>query len=277
MGYKKINYLELPFLHYKAKSIMYILTAYQRRNPIMPTPSFSNMGSVWIFLRSIWVTLKYSFVCLYYSYFGNREQIDRSLRLWSRALLRIVKATCHVHNPHQVHFEPGRAYILMSNHASLYDIPLIFTALPGSIRMIAKKELFRIPIWGHAMKACEFLAIDRKDSGQALKDLTIVREKMQSGIVPWIAPEGTRSRDGTLGLFKKGGFMLAIQTGAVIIPVTLRGAADILPPETLNFRTGRTVEIYVGKPIDAAQYTVPTRTKLLHEVRRSIEEGGVRN
>lgn len=230
------------------------------------------LRTAWIIFRSIGVTIKYSFICLYYSYTGNREDIDRSLRYWTVKLLSLVKATCHVHNPHEVILEPNRAYILMSNHTSLYDIPLIFIALPGSIRMIAKKELFRVPIWGHAMKACEFLAIDRKNSAQAILDLEIVREKMRSGIIPWIAPEGTRSRDGSLGVFKKGGFMLAIQTGATIIPVGIRGAADILPPKTLAIRTRQTVNVVIGKPVDASLYSVETRMELLKEVRRQIEE-----
>lgn len=231
------------------------------------------LHAFWIVTQSIYETLKYSCLAIYRSYFHQRLQIDQTIHAWAAIMLRIVGAKVTVHNPHGITLTPGNAYILMSNHNSLYDIPLIFETMPGSsIRMIAKKELLNVPLWGHAMKACEFMGIDRKNSAQAVKDLELVREKMRSGIVPWIAPEGTRSRDGKLGVFKKGGFMLAIQTSAIIIPIAIRGAAKILPPKTLNFQTDQPVEIFIGKPVDASQYTVVQRTKLLQEVREQIEE-----
>jgi 1-acyl-sn-glycerol-3-phosphate acyltransferase len=159
----------------------------------------------------------------------------------------------------------------MSNHESLYDIPLLFVALPGSMRMLTKKELFRVPIWGRGLAAGEFVSIDRSDHEQALKDLEAAREKMASGISLWIAPEGTRSRDGTLGEFKKGGIMLAIRTGATIVPVGIRGSRDILPPKTLfNVRLGCMPEVHVGNPIDARDYGVENRDVLLALVRDRI-------
>jgi len=224
-----------------------------------------------IIAKSLWITIQYSCMAIYHSFFSQRPQVDATVRRWANALLRAVKASVRVSNPHGLSLTPGHSYILMSNHASLYDIPVIFEALPGSIRMIAKKELFRVPLWGNAMKACEFLAIDRKNSTQAIKDLEIVREKMHSGIVPWVAPEGTRSRDGKLGPFKKGVFMLAIQTGATIIPIGIRGTANILPPKTLNFQMGQTVEVVIGTPVDATAYTIETRNALLQAVREQIE------
>lgn len=188
------------------------------------------LSAYWIILQSVAITFWYSLVSLYQSRFGSRADVDRSMRKWSAALLKVVRIKYSVSDPLHLTLVPNKSYIIMSNHASLYDIPLIFTALPGSIRMIAKKELFRVPIWGRAMQACEFPSIDRKNSAQAIKDLEYVKQKMQSGIIPWIAPEGTRSRHGGLNPFKKGGFMLALQTQATIIPVGIRGAGQVLPP-----------------------------------------------
>jgi 1-acyl-sn-glycerol-3-phosphate acyltransferase len=158
----------------------------------------------------------------------------------------------------------------MSNHASLYDIPLIYAALPGSIRMIAKKELFRIPLWGYTTKKIEVLSIDRSNSAQAKLDLNYAKEKMRSGIVLWIAPEGTRSRHGKLNSFKKGGFILALETGATIIPVGIRGSDKILPPGTWHFGLNQKVEIHIGEPIDSTQYTLATRNEFIATVRQSI-------
>ncbi|MFT3741684.1 MAG: lysophospholipid acyltransferase family protein [Gammaproteobacteria bacterium] len=224
-------------------------------------------------LKSLYLTAKYSVLAIYQSRKGNRAATDKVIHDWARGLLETVKVKYQVFGLQSLQLEPGKPYIIMSNHASLYDIPLIFMALPNqSIRMIAKKELFKVPLWGKAMQQSEFVAIDRDNSTQAMKDLEMVKEKMRSGIIPWIAPEGTRTRHGKMNPFKKGGFMLAIQTQATIIPVGIRGAANILPADTWNFQPNQTVEIHIGQPIDASSYTIRMRMALLNAVKDSIEQ-----
>jgi 1-acyl-sn-glycerol-3-phosphate acyltransferase len=202
----------------------------------------------------------------------DREVADRILRWWSRFLLKTVGVRLHVTNPHETTVIPGTPYIIMSNHRSHYDIPLIFVSLPGSIRMLTKKELFKVPLWGRGLKAAEFLSIDRHDHAQALKDLEYAKKQMKGGIVLWIAPEGTRTRTGALGEFKKGGFMVAIQTGAMIIPVGIKDSEKILKPGTWDFCLNQDVHITIGKPIDASAYTPEERDRLMKDVRRTIEE-----
>jgi 1-acyl-sn-glycerol-3-phosphate acyltransferase len=202
----------------------------------------------------------------------RREDGDRRLRWWSAELLRCVRLGCRVVNPTGVEIPAGRPVILMSNHSSLYDIPLIFTALGGSIRMLTKKELFRVPIWGRGLAAGEFISIDRKNREQAIRDLAVARDKMSSGIVLWVAPEGTRSRDGRLGEFKKGGFMLALETGATIVPIGIRGANAVLPAKTLRFELDCEAEVRIGAPIDASAYSLDRRDELMKRVETSIRE-----
>ncbi len=227
---------------------------------------------VWIMFQSVAVTLGISVYAVYMRVANTyeRQWADRILRWWSSCLLRAVRASYEVSNPHGVSLKPGVPYIIMSNHRSHYDIPLIFVSLPGSIRMLTKKELFKVPIWGRGLKAAEFLSIDRKDHEQAMKDLEIAKEKMKSGIVLWIAPEGTRSRTGLLGDFKKGGFMVAIQTGATIIPVGIEDTEKILPPDTWGFCSDQHVHLNIGMPIDASKYSIETRDQLIDEVRDAI-------
>jgi 1-acyl-sn-glycerol-3-phosphate acyltransferase len=136
--------------------------------------------------------------------------------------------------------------------------------------MLTKKELFKIPLWGRGMAAGEFICIDRKNIEQAKQDLKKAREKMEDGIVLWISPEGTRSRTGRMGPFKKGGFILAIEAGAQIIPVGIRGSEKVLQPETWEFFLDQKVEVYIGKPIDASAYTLEHKDKLIEVVRREI-------
>lgn len=232
----------------------------------------SFLQKMWIMVKTVASTLGISILVLYMRFTKtyDREYSDGVLRWWANLLLDSVRVYRKVSNPHLVTIQPGKPYIIMSNHRSHYDIPLIFTSLPGSIRMLTKKELFKVPIWGRGLKAAEFLSIDRHDHSQALKDLETAKEKMRSGIILWIAPEGTRSRNGALGEFKKGGFMVAIQTGATIIPVGIVGSEKILKPKSRDFYLDQSVEIKVGKPIDASAYTIESRDELMEEVRESI-------
>lgn len=226
----------------------------------------------WIILQSVGSTFGVSLVGLYlrYSRTYTRSFADSVLRWWSGFLLKSVKASYQVSNPYNVTIQPGTAYMIMSNHKSHYDIPLIFVSLPGSIRMLTKKELFSVPVWGRALKAAEFLSIDRRNHEQAIKDLEYAKEKMVDGVVLWVAPEGTRSRNGSLGGFKKGGFMVAVQTGAMIIPVGIKESEKIHKPDSWDLFLNQQVRVNIGKPIDASAYTLDKRDQLMEEVRKSI-------
>lgn len=236
----------------------------------------NKLQSTWIMARSLATTLYWSTQALVISYTRKntpdlRDKMNQVIHSWCKQLLRIINLSYQVHDPYHLTLDPTRHYIIMSNHTSHYDIPLILLTFPGTVRMIAKKELFKVPVWGHAMKAAEFITIDRENRMQAIKDLEEAKKKMQSGILPWIAPEGTRSRTGKLQTFKKGGFMIALETQAIIIPVNIQGTFQILPPKTWNFHTHEKAHIYIGKPIDTTQYSLKTRNQLVKDVRQEIE------
>ncbi len=230
--------------------------------------------SALITAKSALVTLWISVINIYRVRRGlyRREECDALLRWWSQKLLKFSDLSHEVHDPHGFQPAKDRAHIIMINHSSMYDIPLTFVSMPGSIRMLAKKELFQVPLWGTAMRVGEFVSIDRHNRRQAFKDLEEARKKMESGIILWVAPEGTRSRSGKLQPFKKGGFVLALQTKAIIVPVGIRGAFDVLPPGTLNFNTGRRLEFHVGRPIDASQFSRKSMDDLMERVREEMKE-----
>lgn len=233
----------------------------------------SRLQAASIFLRTATATARITLATLYEVYRGRfrRETGDARLRWWSRRLLELPRVHCKVFGDPSVVLAGGQPVVVMSNHASLYDIPLLFISLPGSLRMLTKKELFRVPVWGRGMAAAEFVAVDRSDHARAVRDLELAREKMADGIALWVAPEGTRSRDGSLGRFKKGGFVLALQTGARIVPVGIRGSRDILPPKTfVEVNLDQEVEVHVGEPIDASAYTMEERDELVALVRERI-------
>jgi len=213
----------------------------------------SQIRTFWIMVLSAFYTGSACIRSICKATFGkmDRNWADKVIQQWVERLLDLVGVKIKRVNPHQVEPQKGEATIIMCNHSSLYDIPLSLKAFPNhSIRMLAKKELSRIPLMGKGMHAAEFPFIDRKNRRQAIKDLAYVKELMESGIVMWIAPEGTRSKDGKVAKFKKGAFITAIQAKAKIIPMGIRGAFDILPARTYRFNINQTAEIHIGKPID---------------------------
>lgn len=227
----------------------------------------------WIIVASIAVTFYYSIKTLVATWFPKttRRKVDVITRVWAQKLLQIAHVNYRVFNQGNTVFAANKSYVLMSNHCSNYDIPLIFATIDGSVRMIVKKELFSVPVWGHAMKYGEFISIDRENARQAVRDLRLAREKMQSGIMIWVAPEGTRSRTGKVQPFKKGGFMIALQTGAIIIPIGIRGSGNILPPKTWDVSVNENVEIHVGAPIDTDNYSSRDVARLMADVESSIK------
>ncbi len=200
----------------------------------------------------------------------DRGTVDAYTRGWSTALLKMVRANVTVRGD-VPDFGDGRRYIIMSTHASHYDIPVTFVSMPGSIRMLAKKELYRTPLLGPAMRAAEFPSIDRHSRTRALTDLARARAMMESGIVLWAAPEGTRSSDARLLPFKKGCFHLAMDTEAVIVPVAIRGIHSVLQARSWKINLGQLVEVRVGEPIDTSGLTRDQMGELMAQVRDRIE------
>ncbi len=226
----------------------------------------------WIMLCSVGTTIYYSLKTIFYAHKKppERQKLNEVITAWAQSLLNIIHLKYDIIDTHSIQFQEQTPYIFMSNHLSLYDIPLLLVSLPGTVRMVAKKELFKVPLWGDAMQQSDFVSIDRENAAQAVKDLAVAAQKMTQGIRLWIAPEGTRSRDGQLQAFKKGAFNLAIQTGATIIPVTIIGTDQILPAKTWQFRLGQKAVVHLGEPIDATQYTLRDRMQLLQRVREAI-------
>ncbi len=202
---------------------------------------------------------------------NKRAYASRIVHSWARSILRILEVDYKVFNHHAVEFNLDRPYIIMSNHSSHFDIPLLYVTFPRDIiAMIAKKELFRIPFFGWGMKISGCVSIDREDKYQAIKDLKVAEKNMLEGVRIWVAPEGTRTLTGKMGKFKKGGFKIALNVKAIIVPLTIIGSGKILPPKTFDFSVGEKVKIYIGKPIDTLHYQLKDLPKLMADVADAI-------
>lgn len=197
----------------------------------------------------------------------GEEKVHLVANIWARMLLWLTGVKVDIEGEENV--SPDKPQIFMANHQSDYDILIVLAHIPGQFRWIAKKELFRIPIFGKAMRNAGYIEIDRQHHENAMKSLEEAAQKIREGKSVVTFPEGTRSRDGKIKQFKQGMFYLAIQSGAPIVPISIIGADKIMPKRTLMIKPGR-IKMVIDKPIDVSPYTVETRAELIDLVRGVI-------
>jgi 1-acyl-sn-glycerol-3-phosphate acyltransferase len=198
---------------------------------------------------------------------SSGDRVVDLARVWSRAVLGFAGVKVEVEWKGRL--ELNQPYVFMANHLSTVDIWALFVALPVRVRMIAKKQLSRIPLFGWAMLAGRFIFIDRANAIAARRSIDEAKRRIRGGHSVLLFPEGTRSRDGKLGPFKKGGFHLAIDSGVPVVPVALMGTREAMPRGSVLLRAGR-VQVVVGQPIATAGLTEDDRHKLLEQVRVGI-------
>jgi 1-acyl-sn-glycerol-3-phosphate acyltransferase len=194
--------------------------------------------------------------------------------LWAKTLLWLTHIRVNVIGRENVLM--NRPQIFMANHQSDFDILIVLAHIPGQFRWIVKKELFKIPIFGKAMKSAGYIEIDRQNHEKAMKSMEEAAQKIREGKSVMTFPEGTRSKDGTIKPFKQGMFHLAIQAGVPIVPISIIGAHEILPKRSLKIKPGR-ITMIIGRPVDVSGYTIETRSTLIERVRgiiiRNFESG----
>jgi 1-acyl-sn-glycerol-3-phosphate acyltransferase len=201
----------------------------------------------------------------------DRDTVDERARWFGRKVVELLDVDLVASGAHQVPMD--RAYVYMSNHQSHLDIPMLYATLPSpTIRMLAKKELFAIPLWGRGLRAAEFVEVDRSNHERARGSIEYAARLLRDGVSIYLAPEGTRSKTGRIGKLKKGGFHLARDTHTPIVPVAVRGTYEILPPGSKVMRTGQRVEVTIGAPIEVEDRSIES---LIDEVsaffRRHVE------
>jgi len=191
-------------------------------------------------------------------------------RRWARGLLRAAGVQVRVEGLELL--GAGRSYVFMANHQSHFDVLALLHALPFDLRAVAKKELGRVPLFGWALTAAGFIMVDRSKRDSAIASLARAPEILRGGRSILLFAEGTRSTDGRLLPFKKGGFMMALAAGASVVPVAVCGSRGILPKGSHIVSPG-TIEVRVRPPIETAGRGTRARDELMAEVRASIERG----
>ena len=183
--------------------------------------------------------------------FRNAEFVHRVQQFWSRSFYRLMFLPVTVEGLE--HIQPGQSYVFVSNHQSMFDVWLIYGWLPVIFKWLMKAELRRVPFVGIACKAAGHIFVDRKNPKAAMESMENIKKQLKDGVCTVIFPEGTRTKDGQVGRFKRGAFQIALDLKLPIIPISLSGCYDVLP-KGKPFVYRRPVRMYVGKPIDITQF-----------------------
>ena len=206
---------------------------------------------------------------LYAALSGDTDRLYAVGRFSAGLVLRLAGVRLEVQGREKV--PPGRAVVFMPNHQSNVDGPAVFVCLPP-VLVLAKKEFFRLPVLGWAMRLQGFIPLDRKNRQRAIQALDEAARALQAGHSFLIFPEGTRSPDGRLQAFKSGGFMMALKSGAPVVPVSISGGRRIMRKGDRAIHPGR-IRITFHDPVETAGYQPEERRRLMEAVRRAVLSG----
>jgi 1-acyl-sn-glycerol-3-phosphate acyltransferase len=186
---------------------------------------------------------------------------------WAKTILRVCGIKVKSRGRESVDTHVPRIY--MTNHQSYFDIFALLAYLPVDFKFILKQELMGIPFLGPAMRRAGYIGIQRQDPRKAIQSINRAAGKIKAGASVVIFPEGTRSIDGKLQPFKKGGFNLALKAGCDIVPVTINGSHRIVPKGKLNINKGK-FSMHIGRPISIKGFSKSNVTELMDIVREKM-------
>ena len=198
---------------------------------------------------------------------GNENMIYSPVRLFVRMGLAMVGVRIEVSGVERL--DPQQAYIFTPNHQSLIEVPLFVTYLGRNPAYLAKKEVFKYPVFGYGIGLMGVVPVDRSNSAAAVESARRATENLREGKSYVVYPEGTRSRDGQLLPFKKGAFMMAIDAGVPVVPVTISGATKIMPKGEVKVFPS-TVRITLHDPISTKDYSRETVADLMMMTRARV-------
>jgi len=223
-----------------------------------------------IYAWIVFVTAIFAIAVLFASLIDSKGVNPHKIAgIWARSILFGSRIKVRIRGLSNI--DLSRSYIFMLNHQSFYDIPVILGHLPVQFRWLAKHELFKIPLFGIAMRRAGYISINRTNRRSAFKSLKKAAHIIRSGVSVVIFPEGTRSPDGRILPFKKGGFVLAIQSRVPIVPVIIQGTSAIMTKKRKKIIPGE-VLIEVRAPILTTDYTFKTKEALMNRVKTVISE-----
>lgn len=199
----------------------------------------------------------------------SKAKAQQFPRAWGRLLCWISNIRVRVEGGEQL--DPAKPYIFIGNHCSMADIMAFSGYIKHDYRWIAKKELFKIPIFGAGIRAIDFIPIDRSHGREAVQSLNNAAQRIAEGSSVILFPEGTRSADGHLQPFKTGAVMLAIKAGVELVPVGFNGTHQALPKGKLLSRGGE-VLLRIGTPMPTAGFKAKDKQELAALLQQRVAE-----
>jgi 1-acyl-sn-glycerol-3-phosphate acyltransferase len=238
-------------------------TDYHR--PLLLTRLHTIAICVWIVLATFVLGLL-AICCSFFARTGN--SVHLVARFWGKTILWVSGIRVTAIGLDRI--SGLTSCIFMSNHQSNFDIPVLLSHLPKQFRWLAKAELFKIPIFGRSMSGAGYISIDRSDRKSAFKSLARAAETIRNGTSVMIFPEGTRSKDGRLQPYKKGGFVMAVDAQVPIVPIVIEGTHEIMPKGRLLIRP-RPVTVTFCEKIDTRGFSRETKEKVMDQVRQAMQ------
>ncbi|HEY0788004.1 MAG TPA: lysophospholipid acyltransferase family protein [Thermoanaerobaculia bacterium] len=200
---------------------------------------------------------------------SSARPIDWLIRHWARLCLAAAGIELVVEGAEKL--DPARRYVLVANHASYLDIPVLFVAIPQPLRFFAKRSLFQIPIFGWGLKASGFIPIDRKKRSRNVASFDLATSRIEKGNSIVIFPEEGRSRAPQMRPFKRGAFLLALKSELPLVPAAIAGTWDVLPATRSSVRPGK-VLVRIADPIETADLSIRQKDELMRGARARIAE-----
>ncbi|MBQ1858277.1 MAG: 1-acyl-sn-glycerol-3-phosphate acyltransferase [Paludibacteraceae bacterium] len=184
-------------------------------------------------------------------FWRNAEFVHKVQQFWSRSFFWLMFIPVSVDG--QEHIQPGQSYVFVANHQSMFDVWLVYGWLPVIFKWLMKAELRKVPFVGTGCKAAGHIFVDRRNAKAAMESLKEVGKQLVNGVSTVIFPEGTRSKDGEIGRFKRGAFQIAWDLGLPVIPLSLDGCFEVLP-KGKPFVSRHPVHMHIGEAIDLKQF-----------------------
>jgi 1-acyl-sn-glycerol-3-phosphate acyltransferase len=190
----------------------------------------------------------------------------RVAQAWGRGLLLASGVSVRVTRSTPA---PPRRAVFMANHQSLYDIAAVLATVPVPVRFLAKRSLFRIPVFGWSLAAAGFVPIDRVDRSRAKDAFRHALNALEQGMAIVVFPEETRSLDGRIRPFRRGGFLMALKGRAPIVPIGIHGTLRVRRKGSLQVEPVE-VEVAYGDPIEAGAWGVRRIDALIERVEDEV-------
>jgi 1-acyl-sn-glycerol-3-phosphate acyltransferase len=202
---------------------------------------------LWFHFWLVIITIFFGSLAIIFSFIDPSRRLSQAMaKWWGRSLVFFGRIPVQVEGLE--HLTPGQTYVYAANHRSHFDIFVLIGLLPGKFLFVAKKSLFRIPLFGQALSRMDYISVDRSNQAAAIRSLNHATARIKAGSSMIIFPEGTRGPLGELLPFKKGVFIMALKAGQPIVPVSISGTWFIQPRGTFRVRPGP-VKVVISPPI----------------------------